>query len=61
MTYDLWHCNISVTRILLPPHPCHSDNLIPPGSTHYGHSGIVESARDLYEQIDGNPENKGME
>ncbi|KAI3818583.1 hypothetical protein L1987_12395 [Smallanthus sonchifolius] len=34
------------------------DNLIPPGSTHYGHSGIVESARDLYEQIDGNPENK---
>uniref|UniRef100_A0A251RR88 Putative lipase class 3 family protein n=1 Tax=Helianthus annuus TaxID=4232 RepID=A0A251RR88_HELAN len=44
--------------ILLPPHPCHSDNLIPPGSTHYGHSGIVESARDLYEQIDGNSENK---
>ncbi|KAM0011348.1 putative fungal lipase-like domain, alpha/Beta hydrolase [Helianthus debilis subsp. tardiflorus] len=34
------------------------DNLIPPGSTHYGHSGIVESARDLYEQIDGNSENK---
>ncbi|GJS54723.1 Sn1-specific diacylglycerol lipase beta [Tanacetum coccineum] len=34
------------------------DNLIPPGSTHYGHSGIVEAARDLYEQIDGNPKNK---
>ncbi|KAD7117223.1 hypothetical protein E3N88_04491 [Mikania micrantha] len=34
------------------------DNLIPPGSTHYGHSGIVECARDLYEQIDGHLENK---
>ncbi|XP_071706429.1 uncharacterized protein [Rutidosis leptorrhynchoides] len=36
-----------------------SDNLIPPGSTHYGHSGIIEAARDLYRQIDGNFENKG--
>nr|XP_043626389.1 uncharacterized protein LOC122597873 [Erigeron canadensis] len=34
------------------------DNLIPPGSSHYGHAGIVEAARDLYEQIDGNPEKK---
>ncbi|GKF43045.1 hypothetical protein Tco_0126387, partial [Tanacetum coccineum] len=42
-------------------HRCRSDNLIPPGSIHYGHSGIVEAARDLYEQIDGNPKNKGME
>ncbi|CAI9279230.1 unnamed protein product [Lactuca saligna] len=33
-------------------------NLIPPGSGYYGHSGIVESARDLYQQIDGNPEKK---
>ncbi|GJU18581.1 Sn1-specific diacylglycerol lipase beta isoform X3 [Tanacetum coccineum] len=39
-------------------HRCRSDNLIPPGSIHYGHSGIVEAARDLYEQIDGNPKNK---
>ncbi|XP_024988747.1 uncharacterized protein LOC112523389 isoform X2 [Cynara cardunculus var. scolymus] len=34
------------------------DNLIPPGSAYYGHSGIVEAARDLYVQIDGNPGNK---
>lgn len=40
--------------------PCHSGNLIPPGSGYYGHSGIVESARDLYQQIDGNPEKKGI-
>ncbi|KVH97202.1 Lipase, class 3, partial [Cynara cardunculus var. scolymus] len=31
------------------------------GSAYYGHSGIVEAARDLYVQIDGNPGNKGME
>ncbi|KAI3764519.1 hypothetical protein L2E82_14530 [Cichorium intybus] len=34
------------------------DNLIPPGSGYYGHSGIVEAARDLFQQIDGNPEKK---
>ncbi|KAL4586014.1 hypothetical protein LXL04_010644 [Taraxacum kok-saghyz] len=34
------------------------DNLIPPGSGYYGHSGIVEATRDLYQQIDGNPEKK---
>nr|GEX48764.1 Sn1-specific diacylglycerol lipase beta [Tanacetum cinerariifolium] len=26
-------------------HLCHSDNLTPPGSTHYGHSSIVQAAR----------------
>nr|GEW81174.1 lipase, class 3 [Tanacetum cinerariifolium] len=33
----LWMVNIN--------HPCHSDNLTLPGSTHYGHSDIVEAAR----------------
>lgn len=28
--------------------------------THYGHSGIVEAARDLFTQIEGDPGGKSL-